>query len=109
MGKFGMGLPEEINAEKTAKNIKHDIIESRRMGDISEDLARHYFDLCENIYSINSFKEFEDYMFDSFIIDFYNDDYSSIPVAYDKPCQLKSFFELVWPEFIEILKEEIKK
>ena len=120
MGKLGMNLPKEFNGGKTAQRIKEDILRERKQRYIESNLARFYFDLCKEIKYLYTIQDFEDYINSEHfsglpskalenlsLLDFYEKDYSSIPVIMDKPQQLKAFFEHIWPPFIEILKEEI--
>ena len=112
-GKLGRGLPKEFNFAGTIKNIKEYICEQRRKGflaevnDLNKEVARELWNECNKLHGCDNIDQFGDKIQSlSLYRILFDYDLSSIPIVMDDHYQLKAFLEIVWPEFIKIIKKE---
>lgn len=120
MEKFGGQLPKDFNCEKTIQNIKRDVLQQRRQNNINADRAAYYrnrindlslFDIStpqELMHEMLSVRPevFEDKHVSCSLLELYDNDPSAVPFEMENPYQLRTFFEKIWPVFIESLKDE---
>lgn len=112
--KFGGMKEREFDLISSKKEIQRYIIEKRRMLDITENEARFYWNRCLKIKAQNteeymkSISKLETKFNNKSILDLYNDDISSVPHITKYSYSITTFFEKIWPIFINELKKEIK-
>jgi hypothetical protein len=109
--KFGMNLPGEFNFKETIKLIRKDIKEQRKDKVFSAEDCREYWDITEALkkehyFSVNDWGHAVE---NSGLDRLYAGDLSSMPCVMDDNYPLTTFLTLIWPGFINILKEETKE
>ena len=108
MNKLG-GRQEWFDGDATLKQLKRDIINSRREESISASDAREAYDSLKDLDLSNLYEYQHSIEQEDIVSKVYADDYSSIPCVRDHDPSLRMFVKDLWPGLVQALKDELSQ
>lgn len=98
----------EFDCEATVKEIKQDIIQCRRDGEVGIDDAREIWDsLPDHGLATSLYAEMGSYDFDELVNKIYGGDAVDFPHITRVKCDCRNFWEQIWPCACEIWLKEL--
>lgn len=105
-GKFGR--QDTFYQDKTVKEIKSQLLEARRKGDLTKEDARDAYDFtCSTLDDINSLDLFVNSIYEHHVLSNFYQDYDSIPIHRGFDQQLEAFMTTIFTVFVAEIKKEI--
>lgn len=100
----------EFDCEATVKEIKQDIIQCRRDGEVGKEDAREVWDsLPDHYFAKDLHAEMGSYDFDELVNKIYGGDAVDFPHATRVKCDCRNFWEQIWPCACEVWRKELSE
>ena len=105
---YNDNLGDWFDFDKTVKEIKRNIVESRKDGSIDSGKARTFWDEINELEEGNTTSEFGSLIYETGLFEgLYSGDYCSIPIITGTHPRLEKFMDLIYPIFKAELAKEL--
>ena len=100
-----------LDCQKTAREIRREILQSRKHGGLTAEDARTLWDGAKKISMAHSFSDMSELMgqddFDELLAVLYENDYGRLPTVYSLSTQYESFWSEIWPIVCGVWRKEL--